>query len=421
MVLTIDGTGDVHALVVYYSNAQNAYIIEDYVWGSSTFSINGSPQFIDYQNNFESAINIDSDYDGYFVIVWEGQSTQILGMTGNVSSGALSLNSSSYIGSVGSGTFPDVCLSNHSNDSIHYCYLESGRLYVDMDSYSSLSMGVSANSLINSYTPLCTFAFGPPRIACPNPNVGNAMDWAMVVSEYKIGTAYNIYMYNNDFSNGLVGPIICNDGTWFTSPPYPDLTSEDNYNPVVTYDDQSNIYVGWNMNNLSTILNTPGATWESIYPIVLLCGVNGPATNAPYWDVPQNGNNSEIRDYLSLSGKNAANYVLCSYYFNDGSDVETKSVLDSPNNPGLRTHPSSYFENSEQENLSKFKDYDNLNMIIYELTGRIVMNNTVTYQELLELLNPSINYQVLMKNKLYLLQISTNDGKFYYRTKRFIY
>ncbi|MEY3311779.1 MAG: hypothetical protein RL348_1112 [Bacteroidota bacterium] len=406
--LTVDSNGDIHAIVVYFSDSQDNYYVEDYIWNSTTFSLNSGPTSFDSQTNFGTAVNIDTDYDGYFVVVWDVSGAPY-GITGDVVNGSLNLNTSSGIGSIGPGIFPDVCLSSQSNDQVYYCFLDNGNLYVENDSYSSLSSGTSSATNINSYSPTSTFSFATPRIGCPNPNTGNSSDWAMVVSERKTGGPYNILFFANDNSNGLVGPINCNDGSWWSSSG-PDITSVDNYSPVVTYDDQGNIFVGWNMDNTGNPLVSLSPTWASIYPVVLLCDFNGPVTNAPYWEVPANGNDGEVRDYLSLAGKNGNDVLVCSYYYNDGSDVETKSITNSVGIPGLRVWPDTPTESNFSNFINGFQGSNEvLKFELYDITGRLISTFNSTIDSEKTDLKSIFNEPHGFLNQLFILTISSKN------------
>lgn len=362
VALTVDGSGDIHAIVVYFSQNAGGYVVEDFVWNTNTFNLNSGPTVFDIQSVFGTAVNVDAEYDGYFIVVWDVSGSPF-GITGDVAGGTLNLNNVISIGSSATGIFPDVCINNRGNDRVTYCYIDaSGDLIVDSDSYGN--MGTSSTPT-NELTTQPNDMFLVPRIACNDASVvGNAIDWTVVVMDTDVSSAYRIIGYSFNSSNLLNVVEYSNSTIWAI--PGEDLKNHESYHPVVTYDDQGSIFVGWNYNNIPAYTSS---TIDSYYPLVVACDYNGNPL-FDYWNVPNSLSSGEIKDFLSLSGRHGVDVLFCSYYFQDNLDIETKAVYGSIGNGSLR----SQYQNLDIMAIIKYNLI--VNSKLYDLTGRLIIDHT---------------------------------------------
>ncbi len=325
---------------------------------------------------------------------------------GNYTSGTLTTNSVVLIGTQSSGYMPDVCLSSQSNDRVTYCYLESNMLYVESDSYVNLSGGTSTPSNLQTFGG--TYTLLMPRIACPNPTlVGNLVDWTVVVDDSDGTTAWEIAGHTFNSINGLTNSVYNTGGFGLI-----DISGDANYMPVVTYDDQNNIFVGWNFDNR----NNSAPTTDALYPIVLVCDNDGAATAGRYWDVPTILATGEVKDILSISGKNASDQCLYTYYDFGNSDINYKSVLGAVAMGSLRSNLSQHSVNTNA--LDYFNNNKNITILgrIIDKTGKILVEKQTSYGEFdVEI------YKLLKKyaSSIYIVEIHTPNFEYSIRRKIF--
>lgn len=253
-----------------------------------------------------------------------------------------------------------------------------------------------------------THTYYTTRIACPGVNVGSAGDWSVVALDTDGSTDWIITGHNFNSTNGMNSPIIYNDGWWHS---HPALFNEENDFPVVTYDDQGNIFVGWTFNNLSN----NHATTDAIYPIVLQCDYNGdPIANIDYWDVPVSLSSSDVKNCISLSGRHANDVLFCTYLDDIAQDVYTKAVTGAPASGSLKVL-SSNNQSSGLHELYLTNDFMILGKL-YDLKGKLLFHYQGSSHDFMKNTLMILNNR---KKSVYLIAIISNDGKYVQKTKIF--
>ncbi|HEX5001247.1 MAG TPA: T9SS type A sorting domain-containing protein [Bacteroidia bacterium] len=402
VALIEDSNGAIFVLVFYYDASNYSFKLEVRNWTGSTWSsYTGSPFTISF-DYYTTGLNIDADDDGHFVIVWDDHYNQVQGMAGYFDSMSTLQFSILNITTIASnGSFPDVCLYGNGSDRITYTYLSNGHLYVDSDDFSTLLSGSnsSVSQLLNvspSTVPGGSGTFYDPRIACPNANTGSSDEWTVVVLETDNTSKWDIQSYNyyNGSSNG---PTVVNDGT-NTYNGNINLTSYENYTPVVSYDNQSpyGINIGW-------IYYADGMGPGSAvahFPIVVTCD----ATATPVWiqyvdylEVPYGITTSDDDDALSLSGRNGNDLLFMTYSEVAANKVCWKSQSPINGATNLRSDLTwnDLFSNNDIKAYDQIKVYNTLGVQIID------RDFNATAIELNNVKNELMNYN----SGLYIIQL----------------
>jgi hypothetical protein len=161
-----------------------------------------------------------------------------------------------------------------------------------------------------------------PRISSPN-LLGGANEYEVVFEcTNNARTYYEMRGYNNAAAVGYKYNI----GTFV---PRGNTTSVPNHHPVVAYDQQNNVNVGWVLDNSSGAIS---GAFQSLYPIVVPCDNTGTPTVSTYWETPRAGanfGNYFSLPYLALSGRHSLTYdsTFVSTYSLTNADFLTKSVI----------------------------------------------------------------------------------------------
>jgi hypothetical protein len=436
------GSAKVFALATYYvGGATSLYYLELYYWdnpgGIWGFYSQGTTSFA--SGSFGTTLNIDANDAGDFVVTWDQSDTWVI--TGSLVTSSLVLNSS--IKAAQPGTNPDVCIfhAGGGNDYVHLTYIDgSGYLTVDDHKLSDLVSGSNAHTTALNTTPYY-YTFYYPRIACPNSS-GSKDEWT-VVAEDNDGTTFYIVGYNYKSGTGLTGPTIYNDGS--QAPGKTILTFFGatthiigSIRPAVCYDDQYTnangglgIWVGWSLNNDQDPMNdyivndyVYSGSVHAWYPIVLQCDnqglpVNNGSITASYWQVPTTLVGSDYVDYLSLAGRYGTDRLFLTYndIIRNGStvdDIYTKEVTPS-SATSLRTSGSDLLYQSNND--LPIHATDLVSFKLYDLTGNVIVNKKTTVNDIQKEL--MLN-QMKLAPSLYLLQMNTEDKKFFITKKAFI-
>jgi len=421
VVLTLDGNNVVHALVVYYTSG--SYILEDYTWNSGYFNL-WTPSISFYSApSLGSSVNIDADYNGNFIIVWEDSGVPYA-MTGDVYSGTItSLWNAVPIGKFGTGTFPDVCFSDINNDRVTYCYLgANGHLYVDEDSFgslatTSLASSITTNPIVNA-SPSYQHSFLFPRIGCPRPGpmgLPGGDWWTVVVSEHNSVNSFKIRGYTYG-STGLTGPTIYNDSHWRVGS-VPSLVTMSCLEPVVSYDNALFMYIGFTMDNSASPV-VSGSTEQAIYPVVIPCTDDGQPVSTNYYDVPASSNLhlNDIRGVLSLSGKNGDNVLFSSFYDIFNSIIQSKDVYYPFTSLGsLR---SQAIQPIVKNQISYLNSNPSTKIVasVYDMSGKLTLQFKGEYSDFKEKFS---NDQLIKSNQMFLVDIFSEDGNINLHEKMF--
>ena len=407
---SIDGSGDVHALAVYYDGSNGEFVLEDWIWTGSSFMLNNV--WASGTIAFGTAVNIDADDASNFIIIYDdGISNDISIFTGDISTSLNINNSGVPVPTVSPGYFPDVCLYGNASDRVTYTYIEpqissNNEVMVYSDDFSVLASGSNSSAfLFSDVSPADNFKF--PRIACPHPQSINATfdDWMVVVGDETNSTIHG-YKYNN--SSGF-NSYIYNNGSTMA---YQDITNIPNLYPAVTYLYKSGnppmMFIGWTMDNSSgTFIATPDAK----YPIGLPCDENGAVLTSDYWDIPQNIGSSFDLDFVSLAGRNSDERLSSTFHVVFQSDVATKSVGGFYSTTSLRVA-------NESEGLDEqiLKSNPEIPVIgnLYDLNGKFIHSFTGSYGEVIEKIYSVVKIQT---KSIYLIKIDSIDGKYSYGNK----
>lgn len=405
VVLTVDIWGAFHALVVYYSPSVGDFVLEDF---SGTTGFGSIPGTVSFRTSvsYGTSVNIDADYNGYFVIVWDEGGIPYA-QVGDVVNGSLAIVLNNVpIGTVGFGTNPDVCLSSATgNDRVIYCYLDNGDLFVEEDSffalYTSSVAGTFANPLFQ-HTPADVYY--DPRISCLDPTIGAVGDWwSVVVLDTDFSTSWQIRGHTYTNLSGVHSDLY-NDSHWISGGT--NYTTLPCYAPAVTYDDQGNIFVGFSIDNSTG--NFAGALTWATYPIVVACAPDGYPHGLNYWEEPEatSFNTGDVRDYLSLSGRHGNDVIFSSYYDINNLNVQTKAVYSSIPWGSLRTQSIQPIAN-DQLNYLQSNPSTKIIANIYDLSGKLTSQYNGEYGNF----NKHILDNLPLKsNQIYLINILSEDG-----------
>jgi hypothetical protein len=439
-VCLVDDGSTIYAVAVYMSykdyGGGSPYIICDYVmecfyWTGSTFAPGVTTQIENYgvglssvpsTDNFE--INIDGGYDKIdecFVITWnDAAGREVRAVIGTVDECAHLCDHVQTIFNV-SGTgysafpsLPDVAI-NETYAFFSYLVQTAGGTEIQiMRTPLLIQDGLCSNSLHKTvdYT-TSTSSFGEfynPRIACPNVSyaVGvtsaSTVDWAVVAEESDLATKYGIMGVVN-YGGTVFLHQWYNDGTLTYSPT--DITPVPNKRPVVTYDSNGGILIGWLLDNTSNTFG--GNAYQAYYPIALNCDEKGyilaPLPAQLYMNVPVYTSTNDNYNSLSVSGRNCVinRQNLYSMPLTTTSpEVYSKTVGQAANS--LRLAPgknyqfnlNSFLKNPIIENQYKLSESD-FSFVMYDLMGREVtrLNGNpakirIGYKNLSESLLPGI-------------------------------
>jgi hypothetical protein len=306
-------TGDIHALTVYSVNSVlgNQWILEDFIWTGTAFVSNPSiPQWSIAYGNFGTTIHIDANTSGEFIVVYDDASNNVYHITGILAGG---INLFGAITDSQNSTNPDVTISHDlsGNSYIYMTFINTGILTIQED-YFSVAIGfpiLNPNSIFNS-----GIIVNRPRISSPN-IYGGALEYEVVFECTNIArTYYEIRGYNSAAAIGYKYNI----GTFV---PGGNTTSVPNHHPVVSYDQNNFINVGWVLDNSSGAIS---GAYKSHYPIILPCDNLGNPIISTYWEMPTAGSNfgnSYNLPFIALSSRHSL--------INDQSYISTYSFTRS--------------------------------------------------------------------------------------------
>lgn len=407
--LTTEG-GDIYALVAYHDFSANEYYLDVFTWqnngGTWEFGISSSYNF--YSGTLITTMNMDADGYGGFVITLDDNSSVYV-VTGGVSGGAATFNNGGSAVLIADGSYPDVCVYNDGNSNVvHLTYVEiSGsnldNLIINLHNQIYLAAGNSTPDLQTSIPPQTTaYDFHNPRIACPAPGVGNKYD-CTVVTEESDGVDYFIVGFND--ANPTTR-IFYNDGAL---PPLDNLVSQSNHLPVVAYDNQDQVWVGW----IYKGIDAPTSPFNAIFPISLRCDFDAQINLTDYLIVPRNLQNDDQVVLLSLAGRNGDDAIYVTtynfiYQFWDSDEIYNKTITPSFGATSFRTSDAGAALNtqdqSEYSNLNKFLGA-RIMVSVFDAFGRNVLSDHFEFNSMGDWNNRFSGK--LRTNTLYLFRIES--------------
>jgi hypothetical protein len=414
-------------VIVAYSDASNSYL-ETFYWdyASNTFVSNsywtiGGPA--------STAINIDANELGEFVITWDEASTgDCYALNGSYTSscGDPSLVSGNAATICSGCESPDVAINyDGSTHRVYFCFIDNSVLKVEHDDFSDINGSYSATSDYASASPYPAHDFNIPRIACPNSWHGDVRDFMVVAEDRDIGTDELIFGVNR-YQSGTPTECYYNDGGT-CSPGDISVPGAAHFRPVVTYNSTSNqdIWIGWNLDNLSGAIST---TYDALYPIVLALDYAGNTISHNYLDVPVFVTSADEIGPLAISGRYHTDnfysfYNTWAYQGSATIDLYSKSVAQTSTSSLRLANSDSEPELNFLELLTKgmpgneYNNQDYFLLNILDIAGKEIVN------EQGNLSNLSERYSIL-KNQLspgiYIASLTSTDKVVNIASKLFI-
>jgi len=387
---TVTDIKDPDVALIYYTNSSNQWRVipvvvyygkdgSNYKFYCEGFGISGSSVTCtsitldvlkDYSttNQTNHVINIDSDEDAHFAIVWEDDANDIWCNTGSLSGNAPALDCTSptYINIFATGHHgktPDVAMheGNSGTEPIFITFITTaawgayaaGDVVVESKTYADVSVNCNWNSPTTDFNaaPQSGYTYSYPRIAANGLNY-DAL-WTVVLQE-RNAAYYLISGYTHYYYYECLNPPTCTSYGWVwhtdkhiyndgsTSPG--NISHEPNALPVVAYVPTSNnMYIGWTFDNSSGYYPTGGdgaGAKDAIYPVALYITYTGVLECSDYWEVPKPvcepsssspcpGGTSDDYSTLSLACRYAMDNtkLLCTYYFDDNSTGSGNDVF----------------------------------------------------------------------------------------------
>jgi len=322
----------VNTMIVYEIDNNVYYEVWEYELVSNTWSNTISTRVISDSDYDKSNPNIDVDLDGNVVVVWE-ENDDIMAATGTITGG---LSTVETVYSTDVNSVPDVCI--HTNDNgtnVGFTYLNFDGtnyfLFQQDEDFNDVVNGTMTQNPISlkGADPANNEEFGRPRIAAPiNEGYCQLGDHEIVVNFTKyIGFVpyCEIYGYNTYAGNSTWDTINSHYDASYNPTTLPNLTTEQNFEPVVTYtEEQPFILVAWTYYN-----SVPKYSSSTYYDIMVRqldydgsFKTMGSSPALPYYSIANN-TLSGIQKTVSISDRFSSGGVpmLCVY-----NDITTGSV-----------------------------------------------------------------------------------------------
>ena len=318
--------------IVVFSTSSN-YYCEFYKWDAMSAFV-WFNEFTLQSGVYGSAINVDADASGNYVIVWDDGAGNINGSYGTTTT--FPTNPTTYttiIPQNGNDNYsaPDVSIYG-SNCYVAYLWTDGSSLYTDiyMDNFD-LSLG----SQSHWYPQLTYGPFDPahgyvetPRIACPGSNCANP-DFTVVYhwvdtdssNEHIMGYSYTDYYADK----GLSDYTHLDNSPFCTTANYNYDVS--NFNPAVTY---SSDYDGTMYGGILVAWTNDGSSTHGEIPIAVKCngayGMYGFVADCQWYEVPYA--TGSVQHAISLSGRDytPSDNIFLTWDKDNLSDVYYKDV-----------------------------------------------------------------------------------------------
>jgi hypothetical protein len=388
-----------------------------------------------------TSIRIDANDLNEFIIVFDNANQKVFGYTGFVD-GSISIyknglnfnNIDPFF--IDDGVSPDVSITKSNaifDPYITYCsYIGSagssaGKLIVAESGYLGLKAIVPSPTYTFSIVAAPALLpvpnqFDSPRIASPkiDPSGIVTNKYTVVYNVIEGSSRFKFYIrgYTNDYgsiqtyNNGTMGPSL-------------NITEIVNCKPVVTYDNNDQVWVGWLINNMigssanfpPTVIPYPSAT-DAFFPVVVKCDPFGRTLLSEYWEVPHVGTNFGSNNAIgtfAISGRNSsfeqANYY--SYFNSTPNAAGITNLLSKSVNIFTATSLREISQGEQiKSGLNEFLNNNlnvvNLNFMIFDTQGKLIYSTRGSGNDILKYINSE--FQELDKS-IYLCNLYSADGK----------
>ncbi len=409
--LVKNASNQVFALVTYFDITTEEIKLITFQWsvGSQAFVI--VSQTVVSAGFVGNTLQIASDDNGAFAIVWDepgGQIRLTFGEASGSSQPALLQGGQAF--DLDNGVQPDVCVfrsSVTSDRQVNVVYVNSvGVIAADTYAWSDLISG-NINPAILYRSPNPDLQYRYPKIACPPSDFGKKEDFTIVTEDTDNNSTWYIKGFNQNFSSSATTDLfIYNNGSSNFSPW--NITTVPNTRPVVSYDHlYETIWVSWNLDNSFGLLNAPSASFGK-FPIAISgtkrAGIN---MGANYLYVQTGSAFGNTVEAVSLSGHKSPNAL---FSFNDkfAGESFSKSVPHIYNTPTLKSTSvtQSFYSWIDQVMMASGSNSTEIEISIYDLSGRMVFNKKVAASQANENLK---TFQSENSDGVYLVKSKTTN------------
>jgi hypothetical protein len=456
--LVQDGTY-AYAIVVYWTSTGNGFYYDVFRSNGGNFAILAASPYLLQNGNFGTTINIDSDDNDRFAIVWDDSGQNIWCGVGRASSGPPAITACGINQlETGIAQMPDVAMFwNGTFEDVLITYVftnQNLQLYINYQTWSALNNctpTVGGFNSFDSWSHTVPTSPNPTTFSWPAITVGNGGyyqypriaagsgfrdQWSVEVEDNASGaggSGYYIVGFTNA-SNIWSGPAdvvyhVYNDGVTTTDSPY-NISSLVNLRPVVTYDNSSNyFFVGWTFYNISG--NSSNGKTVANYPIVLWCDVKGDrvwtANYYKYWEVPDLAT-SDDKQVLSVAGRYVTDNLYTYYgWDNTSTTTDVWYKTKSQSSPPLRMenaadaaedviifYPNPFSASVEVALPNSLRQFSEMYLVIYDITGKEILALSGRGKSLAQKISSA---SAVLEKGVYIFKISSSDSENQWREK----
>ncbi len=375
--LVKNGSGLVYALVVYYDPGSGEFMWQTFNWVAGQQSFNALTPVSLAAGQYNKTINIDSEDNGNFAIVWDEPGANIRMAFGQSPVAQLpQLSLGGAVLNLEPGSEPDVCYYRNTSTSfrqIDVVYRNpAGYIIVDFYKLNDLLAGsITPTQAYRSPAP--DLSYRNPRIACPISATGESDDFTVVVEDTDGSSTWYIKSFNaNKCCSPTFVTTIYNDGSTGYSP-Y-NLTQVPNTRPVVAYDNIDNtVWVTWNLDNMWGLLSAPGA-YIGKYPVAIAGDKRSEVImGSNFLIVPEGLVNNASMTHVSIAGTKSSK-IMFSYIDNTLFEAFSKSIPHLASINGLKTslQHNSFIAWLNAQELNQEKNKGPYDIKIHDLAGRLL-------------------------------------------------
>jgi hypothetical protein len=384
-----NSSNQVFALVTYFDITTEEIKMVTYQWNSGAQTFNNISQTVVSPGFVGNTLQIASDDNGAFAIVWDDPSGPIqlaFGEATGSSQPSLLLGGQAF--QLDNGVQPDVCVfrsSSTGDRQVNVVYVNTvGVIAADGYDWDDLING-NISPVIMYRSPNADLQYQFPKIACPPSAYGKKEDFTIVTEDTDNNSTWYIKGFNKNFnSSATIAQFIYNNGSSNNSPW--NISTVPNTRPVVAYDHlYETIWVGWNVDNGFGLLNAPSANFGK-FPVAI-CGTKRAGINAgsSYLYVPTGSAFGNTVDALSLSGHKSTKAL---FSFNDkfAGASYSKSFTHAYNVPTLRNQNEIRDFNIWINEVMLMNGNESTEIMIdfFDITGRKVAEEKISAQSAIQ-------------------------------------